>query len=93
MLELATSATGRPLPASLLITGGFGALCGSIAGATVALALGWAGRRFRISRTQNSTSGVPCVNPVRPNGPEVQEEGGVNDMKEYGKGENGPSDQ
>ena len=50
MLELATSATGRPLPASLLITGGFGALCGSIAGATVALALGRAGRRFRISR-------------------------------------------
>ena len=50
MLEPATSATGRPLPASLLITGGFGALYGSIAGAAVALAFSWAGRRFRISR-------------------------------------------
>lgn len=46
MLELATSATGRPLPVSLLITGGFSALYGAI----VALAFGWADRRFRISR-------------------------------------------
>jgi capsular polysaccharide biosynthesis protein len=52
MLESATSATGRPWPASLLITGGFGALCGSIIGATVALAFGWAGRRFRITGTR-----------------------------------------
>jgi hypothetical protein len=50
MLEPATSATGRPLPASLLITGGFGALYGSIVGAAVALAFSWADRRFRISR-------------------------------------------
>jgi capsular polysaccharide biosynthesis protein len=50
MLEPATSATGRPWPASLLITGGFGALYGSIVGATVALAFSWADRRFRISR-------------------------------------------
>jgi len=50
MLESATIATGRPLPASLLITGGFGALCGAIVGAAVALAFGWADRRFRISR-------------------------------------------
>ena len=50
MLEPATSASGRPLPASLLITGGFGALYGSIVGAAVALAFSWADRRFRISR-------------------------------------------
>ena len=50
MLEPAASATGRPLPASLLITGGFGALYGSIVGAAVALAFSWADRRFRISR-------------------------------------------
>jgi len=50
MLEPATIATGRPLPAGLLITGGFGALCGAIVGAAVALAFGWADRRFRISR-------------------------------------------
>jgi capsular polysaccharide biosynthesis protein len=48
ILESATSATGRPLAASLLITGGFGALYGSIVGATVALAFSWANRRFRI---------------------------------------------
>jgi capsular polysaccharide biosynthesis protein len=50
MLEPATSATGRTLPASLLISGGFGALYGAIAGAIGALAFGWADRRFRISR-------------------------------------------
>ena len=50
MLEPATSATGRTLPAGLLITGGFGALYGAIAGAVGALAFGWAYRRFRISR-------------------------------------------
>jgi capsular polysaccharide biosynthesis protein len=50
MLEPATSATGRTLPASLLITGGFGALYGAIAGAIGALAFGWADRRFRLSR-------------------------------------------
>ena len=50
MLDWATSATGRPLPASLLITGGFGALYGAIVGAIGALAFGWADRRFRISR-------------------------------------------
>ena len=49
MLESATNATGRPLPASLLITGGFGALYGAIVGAAVALAFGWADRRSRIS--------------------------------------------
>jgi len=49
MLNFATSATGRPLPASLLISGGFGALYGAIIGALGALAFGWA-RRFRISR-------------------------------------------
>src|SRR6516225_10035543 len=52
MLESATIATGRPLPASLLITGGFGALCGAIVGATVALAFGWADRRLRIPGTR-----------------------------------------
>ena len=50
VLDWATSATGRPLPASLLITGGFGALYGAIVGAIGALAFGWADRRFRISR-------------------------------------------
>ena len=50
MLNWATSATGRQLPASLLTTGGFGALYGAIVGAIGALAFGWAGRRFRISR-------------------------------------------
>jgi capsular polysaccharide biosynthesis protein len=51
LLESASiAATGRPLPASLLITGGFGALYGSIVGAIVALAFGWTDRRFRISR-------------------------------------------
>jgi len=50
VLNWATSATGRPLPASLLITGGFGALYGAIVGAIGALAFGWADRRFRISR-------------------------------------------
>jgi capsular polysaccharide biosynthesis protein len=50
VLNWATSATGRPLPASLLIAGGFGALYGAIAGAIGALAFGWADRRFRISR-------------------------------------------
>jgi capsular polysaccharide biosynthesis protein len=50
VLNWATSATGRPLPASLLITGGFGALCGAIVGAIGALAFGWADRRFRIGR-------------------------------------------
>ena len=50
LLDWATSATGRPLPASLLITGGFGALYGAIVGAIGALAFGWADRRFRISR-------------------------------------------
>jgi len=50
MLEPATSATARPLPASLPITGGFGALYGSMVGAAVALAFGWADRRSRISR-------------------------------------------
>jgi capsular polysaccharide biosynthesis protein len=50
MLEPATNATARPLPASLLITGGFGALYGAIVGAAVTLAFSWAGRRFRISR-------------------------------------------
>src|SRR6202040_89533 len=49
-------------------------------------------RRRLTHKTQNSSSGVPHVNPVRPDGPEVQEEGGVNDMKEYGEGENGPCD-
>jgi capsular polysaccharide biosynthesis protein len=52
MLELATNATGRPLPASLLIIGGFGALYGSIAGATVALALGRADRGSRFDPLQ-----------------------------------------
>jgi capsular polysaccharide biosynthesis protein len=52
MLESATSATGRPLPASLLITGGFGALCGAIVGAAVVLAFGWADRRLRITGTR-----------------------------------------
>jgi capsular polysaccharide biosynthesis protein len=46
VLEWATSATGRTLPASLLITGGYGAIVGAIG----ALAFGWADRRFRISR-------------------------------------------
>jgi hypothetical protein len=50
VLNPAASATGRPLPASLLITGGFGALYGAIVGAIGALAFGWADRRFRISR-------------------------------------------
>jgi capsular polysaccharide biosynthesis protein len=50
MLESATTATGRPLPVSLLITGGFSALYGAIVGAIGALAFGWADRRFRISR-------------------------------------------
>jgi capsular polysaccharide biosynthesis protein len=50
VLNWATSATGRPLPASLLITGGFGALYGATVGAIGALAFGWADRRFRISR-------------------------------------------
>jgi hypothetical protein len=49
VLNWATSATGRPLPASLLIDGGFGALYGAIVGAIGALAFGWAHRRFRIS--------------------------------------------
>ena len=50
MLESATSATGRSLPVSLLITGGFSALYGAVVAAIVALAFGWADRRFRISR-------------------------------------------
>ncbi len=50
MLESAATATGRPLPVSLLITGGFSALYGTIVGAIGALAFGWADRRFRISR-------------------------------------------
>jgi capsular polysaccharide biosynthesis protein len=50
VLDWATSATGRQLPASLLITGGFGALYGAIVGAIGALAFGWADRRFRVSR-------------------------------------------
>ena len=49
------------------------------------------GRRRGLShKAQNSSHGVPGINPVRPDGPEVQEERGVNDMKEYGEGENGP---
>ena len=47
VLDWATSATGRQLPASLLTTGGFGALYGAIIGAIGALAYGWADRRFR----------------------------------------------
>jgi len=50
VLNTATGATGRPLPASLLIAGGLGALYGAIVGAIGALAFGWADRRFRISR-------------------------------------------
>lgn len=50
MLESATSATGRSLPVSLLITGGFSALYGAIVGVIVALAFAWADRRFRIGR-------------------------------------------
>ena len=50
VLELATSATGRTLPASLLITGGSGALYGAIVGAIGVLAFGWVNRRFRIIR-------------------------------------------
>jgi capsular polysaccharide biosynthesis protein len=50
VLEWATSATGRQLPASLLIAGGFGALYGAIAGVIGALAFGWADRRLRIRR-------------------------------------------
>jgi capsular polysaccharide biosynthesis protein len=50
MLNWATSATGRQLPASLLTTGGFGALYGAIIGAIGALAYGWADHRFRVSR-------------------------------------------
>jgi hypothetical protein len=50
MLAPAASATGRTWPASLLITGGFGALNGAIAGAIGVLAFGWAHRRFRIIR-------------------------------------------
>ena len=50
VLNAATRATGRALPASLLIAGGFGALYGAIAGAIGALAFGWADRRFRIRR-------------------------------------------
>jgi uncharacterized protein involved in exopolysaccharide biosynthesis len=50
MLDRAASPTGRSLPVSLLITGGFSALYGAVVGAIVALAFGWAGRRFRISR-------------------------------------------
>ena len=50
VLEWATSAMGRTLPASLLVTGGFGALYGAIVGAIGALAFGWADRRFRIIR-------------------------------------------
>ena len=50
MLDRAASATGRSLPVSLLIAGGFSALYGAVVGAIVALAFGWAGRRFRISR-------------------------------------------
>jgi capsular polysaccharide biosynthesis protein len=50
MLQSATSATGRSLLVSLLITGGFSALYGAIVGVICALAFGWAGRRFRVSR-------------------------------------------
>ena len=51
MLESAASATGRSLPVSLLVTGGFSALYGAIVGVIIALAFGWADRRrFRISR-------------------------------------------
>jgi capsular polysaccharide biosynthesis protein len=50
LLQLATSASGRSLPVSLLITGGFSALYGVIVGAICALAFDWADRRFRISR-------------------------------------------
>jgi capsular polysaccharide biosynthesis protein len=50
LLQPATSATGRSLPVSLLITGGFSALYGAIVGAICALAFDWADHRFRISR-------------------------------------------
>ena len=50
MLQPAVSASGRSLPVSLLITGGFSALYGAIVGIIVALAFGWADRRFRIGR-------------------------------------------
>jgi capsular polysaccharide biosynthesis protein len=50
LLQPAISATGRSLPVSLLITGGFSALYGAIVGAICALAFDWADRRFRISR-------------------------------------------
>jgi hypothetical protein len=50
MLESAANATGRSLPVSLLITGGFSALYGAVVGAIGALVFGWADRRSRISR-------------------------------------------
>jgi capsular polysaccharide biosynthesis protein len=50
LLAPAASATGRSLPVSMLITGGFSALYGAIVGAIGALVFGWADRRSRISR-------------------------------------------
>src|ERR1700732_3134786 len=39
-------------------------------------------------KTQNSPPGVPHVNSVRPDRPEIHEERSVDDMKEYGDGKN-----
>jgi hypothetical protein len=50
MLESAANATGRSLPVSLPITGGFSPLYGAVVGAIGALVFGWADRRSRISR-------------------------------------------
>ena len=49
-------------------------------------------RRSLPHKTQNSPPCVPHVNFVRPDRPEVHEERGVEDMKEYGDSKNGAGD-
>jgi capsular polysaccharide biosynthesis protein len=48
VLECAVGATGTPLPARLLVTGGLGALLGALVGAITALVFRHSNRRSRI---------------------------------------------
>jgi capsular polysaccharide biosynthesis protein len=61
VLAPATSATGRSLPAYLLVVGGIGALAGLIIGAIVALAISRSDRRLRERDDIANAIGVPVL--------------------------------